>query len=580
MGSDLYRVTTLAKSDRAISLAIVVVHPDAIYIPADPSFALMVLHEAAEQGDALAGEVSFDDTLDTTWVKHYAKGFIRTVKVSGIIKKRTSMRGRMDITVSDPAWIAHIKKGDGWDSRAFALIGSYDDHALITPGSKGVATDEDGFVWVPRECFMDFTNVSDDMPALLEMPAYAPSAYAATERVEKPSRKVLQSWLGRAAIVDGTHGSVSGVTRDSVTLARFDQGSRGFSTEQASWIARPQLTSGRRGTKLAYERVLAQAAITATIGKKSGTSLELALRMPPDQRKVPIASETDVLHLLARATIEDDQFRPSPLAKALEADLEAHELEGTHRLEEIYPFIAKAYVASVEIDRPKRVKASKDMHALLAGPWPTATVRIVVTDKKWIAHWDSEQTVVVPEHPFPKPKAAPKRAPAPVHDVADARVVLHGDGKVWIAERTGASWTARWGKTTRKDRQTKTYQLASPEKAQAQLDKTAATKIREGYKRAPSDAAEIVWKRLGLAFDDASGVCIVTKAAPTATKLEIIDTIWYKPKDHVEAINNVHVSTVEEIAYVLGSAKKGAPTFLDSFRPASRTSTKVAVPLA
>jgi hypothetical protein len=77
-----------SKKDRAIALDVKVVHRDAMQLPADPSFALMMLHEAAESTAPLAEAVGFDDTLDATWMKKFAAGFIASVKVSNIKKRR------------------------------------------------------------------------------------------------------------------------------------------------------------------------------------------------------------------------------------------------------------------------------------------------------------------------------------------------------------------------------------------------------------------------------------------------------------------------------------------------------------
>ncbi|MCY1013679.1 hypothetical protein OV079_50760 [Nannocystis pusilla] len=159
MGSDLYRVKVVSKKAATAVFDVKVIHPDISTIPEDRSFALMLLREAAKDS-LLAREVATADKTDKTWLKKYASGFIPSValKCTG----NSAKRGRLTVTVSDPAWIDHVKPGESFDTAAFQRIDKYDRHPPILatkgaaepPGVDGAALD-DGFLWVPREAFGD-----------------------------------------------------------------------------------------------------------------------------------------------------------------------------------------------------------------------------------------------------------------------------------------------------------------------------------------------------------------------------------------------------------------------------------------
>lgn len=611
MGSDLYSVSVLSVKQTRASLLVKVIHPDSMSIPADPSFAMMLIHHHDSAEAPLMREVSFDDTLDTAWMKSYGKGFIRGVKVSRITgappraARQNSnhaywensgkwMSGQIDITVSDPAWISHLE--GSWASRAFQLISDYDDHAPITVGDRTseLAPDPDpdaGFVWVPREVFAEAPHY-DEMPPLLQIPAYADSAYMTKERLPKAkaTTKQLGKWLGRAVVIKDSFSIQTGalthvVGPGSIQLTSYRVGSRGHHRAKLEWIAEPVLGSGRRGSKVDYDTIIKDTRIVSAGGKISGTKLELVLRLPPGTREVHFESESDALGVLVAALLEGrhGEIGKSKLTTALLADLAANELEGNHRLGELIPWVAKKYIASWKLVMPRSKKVTLDdktAKAILGAPWPTATLHVTVTDKKWLEHFDPKARHILPEWALPKPSKPPKQEPAPVHRASDARVVLYTDTMVWIAERTGATWKTKTGKrrynNTRKEN---TFKATDAVAAQASLDKAVKTKIKDGYRRAPGrdEARATVWKRMGLELEDASGILTVTKVAPKSSKLKVINTVWYKPNDQIHQIDNRCVCTVEEVVTLIEGVAKGAGVYCDSYRPASSICTNVDV---
>jgi predicted DNA-binding WGR domain protein len=605
--SDLYDVRAVSRSNKDLVLEVKVVHPDAMDISADRSFALMMLRDTVEDTDPLAREVSLNDSMDKDWLKKYAAGFISAVRVTGVKdappaaarkdshhrywdEPKNWMSGQLYVTVTDPAWIAHIKPGATWSSAAFCVTSTYDEHAPITPAAAAQTVDAEGmFVWIPRESLLhlDLTG----LPALVEVPAYAETNYAVDEVMKAPiDVKRLRAWNGRPVRAEGEYWTRYGALvideREHISVVSSDTTGSGaalFDPPKSVGLLKP--IAGRPGAKLEYEKILDDAVTSVVSSEKRGTSLELEVRLPPDGRVLPIRTETDIINILVtplryKSTEQGEytQFKPSALSKALEQDLASRDMEGAHRIEEIYPEIAKQYVASLDINAPARAKnlhldglSHEEVRKALAEPWPVATVRVEVTDKKWLAHFEIDQPIALRRMPWPKPTTPPP-PPAPVAEAKPAaaaapadRAVLWSGDTVWFAERQGAKWTARWGNRSKEKRQVKEYALASDEKAKAAFDKAVAAKKSSGYKRAPATeaAAAIVRKRIGLGLDDASGAVVVTKAGPPCENVEMAGLIWCKRGDRVTGLlaqksrAEARVSTIEEIAIWLEPLRVG-----------------------
>jgi hypothetical protein len=607
MGSDLYDVRVLSKEDRTASLDVRVVHPDAMDIPADPSFALMMIREGADDDDPIAREVAFEDTLDETWMTKFAKGFIHSVTVHEVQRTRASMRATMQVTVTSPAWVAHLTTGKTWASRAFELVRTYDDPENHPAAPLRI---DDAFVWVPRECFVDH-GAPATTPALLEAIAYAPSAYAVADEMRDPAvdHERVQTWIGRAVAARdayGTqHGSLAEVPEPGVAvLLHLDPYSHGYRRVEFRSIGRMVPKLSRRGAKLGYKRILETARITLASAKKAERALELVLRIPPDGRRLPIESATDILDILVEPLRTDSLVRllESPLSGALEADLEARGLEGANRLEGIYPEIARRYVESFRVDAEPSDPPSWDelphakVRSLLEAPWPTATIRIVATDPRWIAHFDAKRPNGLRARPLPPAMATPpppkrlEHAGAPSAQAPDRRAVLVSGDRVWIAERRGTTVATRTGgRLQRKGRtQTKTKTHPSAERAQATFEKDVAAKEATGWFAAPptAECAALVAKRLGLVFDDSTGALFVTKAGPPGEGIEIHEIVWFKPGDRVSGIgpigspDSIAVTTIEELALAIGNVRPGATIYVQCDRPASGAATAVGVRIA
>ena len=589
MGSDLYDVRALAKKRRTVSLDVRVVHPDAMHIPADPSFALMMLREGADDEDPLAREVAFQDTLDPKWMTRFATTFIEAVRVHDVEQTKRSMRARLEVTVTQDAWVAHVAKGKAWPSRAFELVDRYD---APSDGPAAPVRIDDAFMWAPRECFVGH-GAPASTPALLEVPAYAPSAYAIVDEMAPPNvdPKRLASWLGRAVVVKDTygvhHGAFAAVDDGAVVILSIDELSLGCARVGVRSIGRLVPKTGRRGAKLGYARVLGAARVTASSVAKRGAAVEIVLRVPPDGRAARVDSESDVLDLLVAPlrTQSHMRLRPSALTSALEADLEARGLEGAHRLEEIYAEIARRYVASFEVEATPFTPPDWDAlthaeaRARLEAPWPTVTLRATLTDARWAEHLDAP--IVMRSQPLPpamRVPPEPKRPERPTAPPPDARAVMTKGDRVWTAERRGATVATRTGKKAR-ERDTKTKTHASAEKARAAFERDVASKQKDGWAAAPAGAAALVEQRLGMRFDDTTGALFVTKVGPPSDAITFHDITWFKPGDRVTGVGPMGapdafaVATIEELALALAPHRPGAIVYLQCDRPASGVGT-------
>ena len=446
------------------------------------------------------------------------------------------------------------------------------------------------FVWVPRECFM-FGTFDFEMPALMRMPAYDKKSYAegdAWSKDDDPS-----TWIGEPVIADKRVGVLGSLKKDWAMVVSFEPYSRGsFGVKPAE--LRRAIPKKPNGPKLSYVQILREAAMTVSGVDKDGATIELSIRVPPDGRALPFRTETDAFETLyAPLVIKSGivhEFRPSALSDALVADLAEREMEGAHRMRDVRAELARKYVRSftlvpvapysaVSLD----MMSEKDAHDVLAGPWPTAKLRIVATDPKWIAHLDlrSYDKLALEAHPLDAPRdPAPKAEPAPIVR-PDARAVLwFGKGtsdKIWMIERFGNTLKTRYGRRGDKKRTEKNEVLGSDAAAIKSFDKAVAKKTKEGY-AAPfttDEAVAAIAKALGVVVtEDASGALVVTSARHGGLRA----------KDRIESFRGpdgeVHLHVVEELAITTIDVPKGTDVYLAYHRPATGVYTSASIKVA
>ncbi|GAA3246448.1 hypothetical protein [Nonomuraea helvata] len=386
MSSKISDVTVTACQGTAVSLRIVSADDQDAAI-AREDFALMLLEEAADnhpdRDSPFAREVSFEDVSDEEWQQRFARGFVKAVRVT----EREAGRfpsAVLHIEVTHPAWLDHVHEGDAWESYAFETGVEFADCAPILPGGKDAAMDDpgDSFILVPRAAWGDMLHTG---PALLEIPAYSPSAYTTRDTIHRP-KNIPADWIGRAVrVTSAVHGGTEdGSLVDEGTWARMDAHgclSVGGGIES---IARLVPNAGRRGGKLTYARVFDYVKAEFVGARQSGREIELSFRIPPDRRELDLHASCHVLDLLAWGWDEDDER--TELAKALAADAERLGIDAPWDLMEQ---VADAYIAHYTIiyepaedldDLP-----AHEVRTILAAEWPTATLAVTMTDEKWAA---------------------------------------------------------------------------------------------------------------------------------------------------------------------------------------------------
>ena len=466
MGSDLYRVRVLDKQDKKVRLGVQVIHPDAMDLPGDKSFALMMLFEAAKTADPLVGEMGLEDSLDPKWNQRHAAGFVTKVAVLSIENPPPEdryndpywndpeqwMRGEIEITVTHPDWIRHLRKGNTWASRAFQVTARYGRCAPIVPGADTreakKATKEakapkepgsganSGFVLVPPEVFAVLSPPKTHLTAL-EMPAYGDGAYRATDIHTGPeiTNALLKKWDGRAVDLVGVYGKTRGAliySGKQSTVVRMTANGSSYSSgslEGAKSLGLLELKpKARLGDKLRYETFLSQLPSRVVAVKRAGAKVELTLHLAPLGKLPKVAHTPDALGVLTYG-LAHSEFTGAPLSmasltpSARKAPIVVAAREDMARLGiewdggTLCAAIAKGYVLDWNLALPELELPDLDaadlttVRAFLEQPRPTATLTMTVSDPAWLAHLDPFKPYDLPPDAFGIGAAAPWKGP-------------------------------------------------------------------------------------------------------------------------------------------------------------------------
>jgi hypothetical protein len=463
MGSDLYRVRVLDQRDETVRLGVQVIHPDAMDLPADRSFALMMLFEAVKPGDPLEGEMGFDESIDPKWTQRHAAGLVTKVEVHSIENLPPDdlyddpywknpdqwMRGEIEITVTHAAWIQHLQKDHTWASRAFKVAPKYDRCAPIVPTNEAPSTKKKatsakktnkakaepasdptaGFVLVPSEVF--FARGREKAPrTLLQMPAHGEGAYRATETRtgEEEIAAALKEWEGRAVELVGFNGKCRGALFDNgehQSVVRMTANGSSFTSGvyNVKSIGLLELKpKARLGDTLRYETFLSMMRSRVVAMERAGAKVELTLQLPPLGKLPWLAHSTDALGVLTFG-LAHSEFEGAPLTKASfvpaanEAPIVVAAFEDKERLGiewdggGLCAAIADGYVrewnlALPELDVPDLDTADHaTVRAFLERPRPTATLTMTMSDPAWLAHLDTFEPYDLPGDGFRVGKA-------------------------------------------------------------------------------------------------------------------------------------------------------------------------------
>lgn len=294
MGSDLYSVKVAEKGTHTVSLMIEVIHPDSNYISDNASFALMLLHEGARRADGapLNEELSFDDVMDRGWVERYARGFIQGVEVSVLSGEAHAsdseqwLKAKVDITVTDPAWIQHLEIDATFESRAFEVAFSFQDHPPIHPGQVDPnAPVPEAFVAIPGALF-DVEGV----PQVVQAAAFSASSYRSPDlREGKFKADEISDLNGRVVLYQGKWDSSLEVgfvhiAGSSIYLLTVSNGSYGSSSSSQfeGKIGEAELIPGKRlGARLKVSELVSRMDARLTGAVVEGDSVQFTVSVPP-----------------------------------------------------------------------------------------------------------------------------------------------------------------------------------------------------------------------------------------------------------------------------------------------------------
>ena len=143
MATRLFRVKVTGKTVDTLTFRLRIITGEQPGFYDGKSFALMLLYDPIvnerTRGAPLAEKVTFDDTLDVGWVRAHVDEYVRssrlfdtknlplTVDLAALsgnqrrafFNSTRAPQASLEIVVTDPRWIAHVKLGDEWETAAY-----------------------------------------------------------------------------------------------------------------------------------------------------------------------------------------------------------------------------------------------------------------------------------------------------------------------------------------------------------------------------------------------------------------------------------------------------------------------------
>jgi hypothetical protein len=408
MGSDLYRVSVLEIETNKVRLSVKAINPDDDFVPKDPSFALMLLREAAKDRDPLGEAISFESLIDEDWQYRYARGFIKKLTVSRV---KDEPAAEVEITVTHPGWLAHLRSSSKWASRAFQVAEAYGRCKPVTPDAptaasevKATTGDAGGIMLVPNPS----EHPTKDLP-FIEMPVYDARAYDAVDvRTGAAIKPALEEWVGRAIYFEAYNKKmVGGLVRSGrqhIAHTIFNGGSTSWPVDDAKRVGLCALKpKARLGSPLTYETAFNGKPTRVLSATVDGKTAVLTFELTPDGRKPRIESASDVLYLLR------DVKKKTKLDVALKRDEKSKDPK-VRWPTEVCSVFAGGYIADWKLDMPKLPSLDgadlATARAALCRPPPTARLTVTATDPAWVEHLGTLKARDMPAEEFVQ--AAPK----------------------------------------------------------------------------------------------------------------------------------------------------------------------------
>lgn len=425
MGSDLYEVRVMSREKTQVELEVQVIHPDAMHLPADLGFALMMLREGASGTDPLGLEVDHEDTMDPKWLAVWARGFVDAVHVKMLRDMPLAAEGfyehaywstpdawmaaRYTIEVTHPAWIAHLEPGMRFSSRAFSENVRYHHCAPISPDGPAAAREErapsEPFVEVPSALLVRWELES--APEQARFPAYSDSNYRALEQVSPGSftgRAALQMWSrGMPVVFEDRRGErgcgcLVGVNETYLTTLYYAQGSCGLRhlrRSDVAWIGRAGWRADARpGSRTGLAQITRITPPTVTPWRPVGDTLHLAVRCYSPRYHPRIAHAGEALAVLGMPLEGPGSsvLGSSPMARMMRAGLEK---TGRPFVQEVYAEVAQGVVRSYEVHAPEN-PVWPDLSAMTESDassrfdalgWPEWSITLRVFEPAFLEHF-------------------------------------------------------------------------------------------------------------------------------------------------------------------------------------------------
>jgi len=428
--SSLYKIEVTGKPDPQTLIVIVkVIHPDAMKIPATPGFALMLLNDNAVDAP-LRNVVDLETVMDEDWSSENAQGIVDSVELLGEKHRmpRAAERdqehafwkdikkwpeAKLQIHCTHPAWCAHIKCGDMWETTAFDPSGFYEESAPILPETvdQGITLENtveysEGFLPVPK-IFL-FNGVPPvKLDDIVYIPAYNNPSYSVENRIEGRDAESFSfsAWLGKP-VSWSSYGRVeTGILADvsdngSLRLVSVKGSSRcenNTASGDLEWIG---TISFKKGKKKGRREINVSDAVYFYDGavmsvKKEGAKLCLSIMncgRYDDELQMNPARALAVLALPLSSINGFDTS--SPLGAALDKIMKNKEVNDAS---EVYQYAADRFIKKYKLSTcGKKAEGLDDMSddELIAyynsESWPVNTLEIELTDAEWGAHMDDK----------------------------------------------------------------------------------------------------------------------------------------------------------------------------------------------
>lgn len=406
--SSLYEVGVIKRQESKIKISVQVIHPDSNYITDSPGFALMLLYHNVNNDSPIKKEVDFDDTLDEVWMKKNAYAFIKSVDLKmNNPNKKGWKKGVLDITVTHPAWLEHLKDIDHWDSAAFDPTDDYIICEPILPIEEEVIsidnldlTSKKGFMPIWKYMIPD--SLLKTQKDILWFPTLGEKYYKESDRVISDlSDENLQKWEGTLVRTAKSCGILFKRETDwgIISCSRGSMGSSYIDGEMTQMVLNPKKKNGYTsspksiliwGRPVVYEILI------------NGDTISFKLMiMSEDNDRIFLETKMSVLKFMLKRfeSFSGNEYNiVSPLCEKMNTIMKEKNIKDTHTLYLRHKEIAEQFIVSSRIDKIRDVpypefyqlKNEEIMDLYSFEKWPAYEISVKITDAKWLEQYPKE----------------------------------------------------------------------------------------------------------------------------------------------------------------------------------------------